>query len=497
MSNAPNDSTSSPTVDSRQVTRKTAQAVIWNYASFGLGKFLTFISTAILARLLTVNDFGLVGFATLTIGYLTVLKDLGLGAALIQRRENVSEAANTVFTLNLLLGLLLTGLTILIAPWVAIYFREPQITPMLRVLGLTFAFNAIGNTHVVMMQRELAFNRKLVPDLGRSIVKGLVAIGCALAGFGAWALIIGQLTGVLIGSLLAWYAYRWRPRLTVDLAITRKMLGFGSSVFVLGIVSALASNADYLVVGRYLGSSDLGIYTLAYRLPELLVIQVLWVVAGAIFPAYSTLQDSPHLMRQGFLVTIRYVEIFSVPLCIGLILTAEPLVRVAFGAQWMEAVPIVRIIALFVLISSIGFNAGDVYKANGRPDILVKLSFITLPFLLFAFWYGAVNYGLIGVALAHLITSLFDTTISLYIATRLIQVSWLDIARQLKPAAIGSLGLLALAVPVLFLTYELNAVIRLVSMIIAGAAGYLGVLWMVEKATILEAYHIVFKRQGG
>lgn len=481
-------------LDNRQVTRKTAHAVIWNYISFGLGKFLTLISTAILARLLTTNDYGLVGFATLTIGYLTVLKDLGLGAALIHQRDNVKDASNTVFTLNLLLGILLTAVTFLIAPWVASYFQEPLVTPMLRVLGFTFILNALGATHIVLMQRDLAFNRKLVPDFGRSLVKGLASIGFALVGLGAWSLIVGQLAGVVIASLLAWVVYRWRPRLTIDPAIARKLLGYGTSILGLGILSVIASNADYLIVGRYLGASALGIYTLAYRLPELLVLQILWVVAGAVFPAYATMQNKPHLLRQGFLLTIRYVEILSIPLCLGLILTADPLVRIAFGPQWLEAIPIVRILALFVLVSSIGFNAGDVYKANGRPDILVKMSIMTIPFLLLGLWYGSLLYGLIGVAIAHLLMSLVNTTINLFIATRMVHVSWRDIGSQLKPSVISSLGLLILAVPAFYLTYNDGPFVRLIVVTLAGAVGYLSVLWKLERESLIQAYHIVIKR---
>lgn len=190
---------------------KAARGVAWNYLSFGLGKGLVLITTAVLARLLTPEQFGVVGFATIAVSYLSVLKDLGLGAALIQRQDEVEEAADTVFTLNLLLGVLLTLLGLLLAPLAATYFREPLVTPILRVLSFNFVINALGAIHTVRLQRQLDFRRKALPDIGRSLVKGVVSIGMAIAGFGVWSLIVGQLAGSAAGVLLSWWMFLGDP----------------------------------------------------------------------------------------------------------------------------------------------------------------------------------------------------------------------------------------------------------------------------------------------
>ena len=128
--------------NTKQIARKSVHGVFWNYLSFGVGKVLVFATTAVLARLLTPNDFGIVAFATLAMSYLAILKDLGMGAALIQRRRDVEAAANTVFTLNLLLGVSLTLITMAMAPLIAAFFREPLVIPVLRWLSLSFTLNA-------------------------------------------------------------------------------------------------------------------------------------------------------------------------------------------------------------------------------------------------------------------------------------------------------------------------------------------------------------------
>ena len=172
--------TVAPTVDSTETLGTTAaRAVVWNYISFASGKVLVLVTMAVLARLLTPADFGVVGYTTLVIAYLGVLMDLGFGAALIQRRHQVREAAETVYAVNLILGAVLTAVTALGAPLVAEFFREPMVTPLLRVLSFTFILESLGSVPLVLLKRNLAFRRKLIPDIGRAIVKGVVSIGGA------------------------------------------------------------------------------------------------------------------------------------------------------------------------------------------------------------------------------------------------------------------------------------------------------------------------------
>ncbi len=476
--------------DNKTLAKKSVLGVFWNYASFGLGKGLVFITTAILAQLLTPDDFGLVAFATLAISYLAILKDLGLGAALIHQQEDPEETANTVFTMNLLLGIALTVLTALIAPWVAAFFNEPQVVPLLRWLSLTFVFNALGAIHIIRLQRELNFRRKLIPDLGRALVKGAVSIGLALMGYGVWALVMGQLAGALTAMVLAWVAFPWRPRLQIISTKAKGLLQYGLSVVGVDALTIATDNLDYLIVGRLFGETALGIYTLAFRLPELLVLNPLWVMASAIFPAYSKVQSQPDALRKGFLTTVRIVEIVSVPLSLGLAIAADPLVRTIFGEQWLSAIPIVRILALFVLVRSIGFNAGDIYKAIGRPDILVKVEVLNMLALVPALWFGA-RYGLIGIAWGHLSASLVRMIADIIVVTKFVDIRVKDILAQLVPSFLAGATLTVLAILALMITEGFSPLMRLTLVAIAGIIGYLVPLWFLEYETMQKLMNML------
>ncbi len=460
-----------------------ARAVLWNYLSFASGKMLVLVTMAVLARLLTPQDFGIVGYATLVVAYLAVLKDLGLGAALIQRRDDVEDSAETVYAANLLLGAVLTAGVALAAPFVARFFREPLVTPLLRVLSFTFVLEALGSVQLVLLRKNLDFRRKLVPDVGSSIVKGVVSIVAAATGFGVWALVWGQITGVIASVILSWIVAPWRPRLRIHRRLLPSLMRFGAPLIVTDIQYAVWANLDYVVVGRLLGDAALGIYTLAYRLPELLVQSVWRVLASAIFPFFSRIQDDLALLRRGFLATIRYTQVVIVPVCLGLFIAADPIVGALFGDQWAAAVPVLRLMAVFSLIGSVGVNAGDVYKALGRSGVLAKLAVAELVVLAPALVIGA-HHGIVGVAWAHAIVATLDTAARLVVATRMVGIRAADIWRQIRPSLVAGAWLAAAATPVLWITRHAGDPLSLLATAAAGAVAYLAALWIHDRTAI-------------
>lgn len=469
--------------DSERLGATAARAVVWNYVSFASGKVLVVITMAVLARLLTPADFGVVGYTTVVIAYLGVLMDLGLGAALIQRRHDVEQAAETVYAVNLLLGVVLTAVTALGAPLVADFFREPMVTPLLRVLSFTFVLEALGSVPLVLLRRDLAFRRKLIPDVGRSVVKGAVSMSAALTGLGVWALVWGQLAGVMASAVLAWMVVGRRPRPRIHRGQLRSLSRVGAPLIVTDVEHAIWSNLDYVVVGRLLGDSALGVYTLAYRLPELLVQSVWRVLATAIFPVFSTIQERADLLRRGYLATIRYTQTVIVPLCLGLFLTAELSVMTLFGSRWAEAVPVLRVMAIFSLIGSIGVNAGDVYKALGRTGILARLSTLELVALVPALLIGA-RHGIVGVAWAHAAVAAADTAVRLAVANRMVGTTFADVWRQIAPSLAAGGWMVAAVAPVLWLMGDAGPGASLLAATGVGAAVYAVALWRLDPVVV-------------
>ncbi len=466
----------------------------WNYTSWFFSKALVLVTTAVLARLLTPEEFGVIGFATVVITYLTVMRDLGLGGALIQRRDDIEDAADTVFWINIALGAVLSGITVAIAPWIAGYFEEPQVTSLLRVLGLTFLLQSLGTTHLVRLQRELAFARKVIPDVGQAAVRGIVSIAAAAAGFGAWSLVAGQLAGVATSAALAWVVMPWRPRLRFARRLVRPLTRFGAPLLGVDVIHTVAGNLDYLIVGKVLGASALGVYTLAYRLPELLLLGVVAVLNRAVFPAFATVQDDPERLRRGFLQSIRYVQIVIVPIGLGMILAADPIVRVTLGDQWLEAIPVMRILAGFALVSSSMVADGDVYKAVGRPDVLAKVAVVKLVMVIPALLIGA-QYGLIGIAVAHLATTIAAKTLRTVVAARMLDLPLRRIAARFGPTALAGAAMAAAVGPVLLLLQGVTPGTRLAVATAVGAAVYFPIVVGLERRALGDLFRL-FQRSG-
>jgi O-antigen/teichoic acid export membrane protein len=489
------DSPVSDTQHNREIAQKTARGLIWNFLAHFLGKIVVLITTSILARMLAKNDFGLVAVAVVAINYLLVLKDLGLGVALIQRKGDVREAANTVFTINLIIGLLLAVLTIPLAPFVAAYFQDPQVTPVLRWMGFSFIIQALESVHTNLLVRDLDYRRKMIPELGGALTKGAVSIAMAYLGYGVWSLVFGQMAGSLASLVLVWSILPWRPRLIVDRQAAGSLLKFGASVTAIDIISQITDNLDYVIVGRVFGLVPLSIYTLAYRLPEMLLISNLWVMAGVVFPAFSSIQDQPDELRRGFLASVRIVDLITVPISLGLLIAADPIVRVVFGEQWLDIIPILRVLAIYAWVYSLGYHVGGLYKAIGRPDISLKLAIMTLLIIIPALLIGS-KFGLIGIAVGHLVAVLLRRFISLNVATRFAKVSMSDIFGQLRPAFISGAVMAPITLAVLNLTQPMHPFLQLTFVVLSGAISYLGMLWWIERENLVRLIRIVGLRKA-
>lgn len=471
------------------LARVTLRGTFWAYASFYSGKLMVFLSTVILARLLVKEDFGVAGYALVVISFLDVLSNLGIGPALIYHRQD-PEAANTAFWLGLGVALALFALSWFVAPLAGAFFNDARAVEATRVLALTFPISALGNVHDSLLRKELAFGRKFIPDFTRATSKGLLSIVLALLGFGVWSLILGQVGGTAVAVLASWRVFPWRPSLHFSPALGRALLSYGLSIVAVNALAILLLNADYLLVGRFLGAGALGVYTLAYRIPDLLILQFCNIVATVIFPVYARIREEPQALSRGFVATTRYVAVVTVPLGLGLALVAEPFVLTVFTAKWAEAIPVMRAIAIYALLLALAYNAGDVYKAQGRPVILTKLALVRAAILVPALWWAATGIGTItAVGWTHAAVAFVAGVLNLVVAARLLDTPLRSVAAALAPAALSG-ALMALAVVgTLALTAGAAPPVRLAAGIIVGAVVYGGTLWWLRRDLVLEARH--------
>lgn len=473
-----------PHIDRRAVTGNLA----WAGASFGLGKLASLGALVILARLLAPRDFGTVTVVLTAVAFLEVGGRVGLNSALIFHDapggarsgggEGIGPAAEVMFWFLLISSGAEAAVAWLAAPAVAVFFHAPLAAPMLRVLAPALVITALGATHDTLLRRTLSFRRKLLPDLGSALAKAVASIALALAHWGAWSLIGGQWFGVLASTALLWCVVGWRPRWRWRWELARSLLNYGKHIYALEVSGIVLVNLDYLVVARILGRSALGFYYLAFRLPEALLISVLNIITGVVFPAFSRLQGDLPRLRSAVVETERYAVLFALPVAAGLGLLARPLVLALYGRHWLPAVPVLQVLAIYAGLRCLCHHFGDAYKALGKPQILSALTLLWWILLPPALILGARADGIVGVAWGEVATRAVMTTVHFFLIVRVAQIPLARLWRALAPAVEASA---ALALAILSLRPWAAGLPPLLALAVLGAAGAvagLAVLWL-------------------
>lgn len=467
----------------------------WQSISYVGGKLLVLVSTAILARLLTPSDFGLVALALVFVTYAEVVADLGVAQALIylQPRRSYADAA---IVLSALWSVTLLVVAVVSAPAVAAFFDRPDVTPIFRVLSLSLLLNGIGQVPDALLRRDLKFRTQIAGNLARAGAQGVASVAFAVAGLGPWAIVFGQLVGEAAWAGTLWALVDYRPRRgfhRLDRAAVKDLVGYGAPAAGNALVLSLVFNIDYLIVGRRLGARALGYYTLAFRVPQMLIIQVFYVLSTVTFPLFARVRDSGERLRSGYLLAVKLQSVFGVIAGVALAVTAGDLVPLVFGERWTPSVVPLRALALYATFRSLGIGAVDLLKAIGRPALAFRLSLLRLALVAPLLWVLA-GRGIDEVSWGQAAAAALLAVVVQGAAVRAAGVPGAGLLRAVFPAALaglagGAAGLAAVAV---------LPDVRLVRVLASGAAVVavaVGVLALVDRSMVPQVRSLVTRRR--
>lgn len=472
--------------------KQAGRGVMWSYLTFVLGKVMVFVSTVILARILVPADFGLVSLASVLAGYLGTIHTFGVGEAFIQSKFRSEESANATFVLSFGSGILLFLISVIITPLVAAFFREPRIQVIFPALAFVFVLTGLTTINDALLVKQLKFQQRLLPTFVQYISKGIISILLALMGFGAWAIVWGVIIGTAAKSATLLLVSPWKPTRVWNPRAAREIFGFGKYLVLLNILGALEDNIDYMIVGRRLGVSDLGLYTLGYRAPELAIISLPSVISNVAYPAYAKLQDRIVELRHGVYKTFQLVSWAAIPAGVGLSMLSSAFILTFYTDKWASTIPVMQLLSLYAMIYTLTYNFGDAYKAMGRPDILNKISISTIIFSILALWVG-VRYGIVGVAWAHLLRVVVLMIVNIIVVNRVLGVSSLSILQSLFRASLGA-GIMALVMALIAWRLQgASTAMILVLQLLAGAATYIVSSLFVNRAATVSMLNLGMK----
>jgi len=468
------------------MARVTLRGTFWSYASYYGGKLLIFITTIIMARLLSKEEIGVAGYALVAISFLDVLSDLGIGPALIYHKD-IPGSADTAFWLGLFVSITLFAITWALAPLTGAFFHDERSIAITRALAVTFPITSLSNVHDMLLRKELSFARKFIPDSTKYFVKGSVSILLAVLGFSYWSLIWGQIIGNLAAVVAYWMAYPFRPKFVFSFSMARKLISYGVHIVAGNSLAIVVTDSDYMLIGRYLGSAALGVYSVAFRIPDLLVMQFCMIISRVIFPVFARIRDNSSALAAGFLTTLRYVSLVTLPLGIGMALVARPLVLVVFTEKWIEAVPVIQAIAIYSVVLSLSYNAGDLYKAQGRPNLVTALALLRVTILVPTLIYAATKIGTIqAVGWAHAAVAAGTGIVELVVAGRILKMSLAKIIGAIRPALFSTALMAGVVIGIMALTNSFSQIFQLLVPSMAGAAVYLLTIWAFNREIAMQ-----------
>jgi len=403
--------------------KKAISGVRWNFFGRIGSQVFQFIAVIILARILTPEDFGLVGMTIVFTGFIRLFRDAGFGSALIQRLEVEERHLSSVFWANVALGILLATLIGLAAPAIAAFFNEPQLVLITRVIALDFAIGSLSIVQLAQLQRALAFKKTNLLEMQAKVLSGLSAIGLALTGFGVWSLVLQSILYSVFLAAATWYVCVWRPRFQFELGAIRELLGYSTNLLAFNIINYWTRNADNLLVGKIVGSAGLGIYTRAYGFMMLPLRQFANVIGQVMFPVLSRVQGDIPKIKAAYLKANRLIALVTVPLVVGLFVTTESFILTLLGPKWVEVIPILQILCLTGVKQPLGASMGWLLTSMGRTDTMRKWALLSGTLNLIAVGIG-VQWGVMGVAIGYVTFGYVIHYHSVIIPSRLVDVSF-------------------------------------------------------------------------
>jgi len=400
---------------------------------------LQMASTVVLARLLTPQDFGLIAMVMVVTGFVTRFKDMGLSLATVQKAEINHAQISTLFWINLLLSFGMMLIAMALAPVITWFYGEPRLMWITLALASGIIFGGLTIQHQALLRRQMRFGILAVIDIVSLSAGVLVAIIAAWYGAGYWALVIMQLAVSITHAVAVWFACGWRPGKPVRGSGVREMLAFGGNLTGFGLMNYFARNGDNLLIGKFLGAGQLGLYSKAYALLMLPLNQITGPISAVAIPALSRLQNEHERYRSYYYRAVSTIAFITMPLVAMLAALSDEFIIIVLGSQWIGAGPIFKVLAFAAFFQPVVSTTVCVYVSLGQTKRMMHWGAISVPIILLSFLVG-LSWGALGVAISYTVCFLTIIMVPcLVFAFRYSPINVVDFFRAiLFPAAIAA-----------------------------------------------------------
>ena len=353
-----------------QLTKKTIFAGSWLLSYNALARLMGVVKTVVLARILTPKDFGIFGIVGLSLAFLETFSETSVFEALVQKKEVTEADLSTAWLISVLRGVTIGALLFFSAPLVAIFFKQPGVTPYLQVMALAPLIRNFRNSRTIFFLKELRLEKEFVLRMTASLAELMVAVGAAVGGLGVWSFVLAGIGGAAVEAVLSFMLTRGVRLMRPVGQSVRELMRFSRWLWGSSILTYIANQGDDIVVGRVLGAAPLGFYQNAYKIASLPATQITSVVSQVGFPALATIIEDKPRLRPAFFKTVGVTAGLTLPASLVIFGFAEPLTRLVLGEAWLPLVPPLKILSIYGAIRSVATAVGPLFKAVGKPNYI-------------------------------------------------------------------------------------------------------------------------------
>lgn len=411
---------------------KVTSNFIWRFAERCGAQLVTFIISIVLARILAPEDYGQIALITVFTTIMQVFVDSGLGTALIQKKDADDLDFSSVFYFNFAVCLILYAVMFVAAPFIAEFYNNSSLTPIIRVISLTIIISGVKGIQQSYVSRNMLFKRFFYATLGGTIFSAFFGIGLAYAGFGVWAIVAQQLSNTTIDTLILWLTVKWRPKKMFSWERLKGLLSFGWKMLASALLDTIYTNIRSLIIGKMYSSADLAYYNQGDKFPNVIASNINTSIDSVLLPTMASAQDEPARVKSMTRRAIKTSTYIMAPLMMGLAFCAEPIVRLVLTDKWLPCVPFLRIFCITYMFYPIHTANLNAIKAMGRSDLFLKLEIakkiVGMVLLLSTMWFGVM-----AMAYSLLVSSVSSQIINSWPNRKLLNYGYLEQLKDILP----------------------------------------------------------------
>lgn len=468
------------------------KGVFWSFVNQVGVQVLQLATMAILARLLVPEDFGLMAMVTIATGFVNIIRDFGIGASLVQKKEVNNDEYSTVFWLNLGIGLALTLGVYLLAQPIASFFKDDRLKAIMEFVSFSFLLNSVGVVWGNILLKNVEFKQIFYRNFLSTLLSSVVAVFLALKGYGYWALVVQVYVKIISNQFFNFLRVRWVPSIVFKKVFISDVFKFSLPLLADKSVNYWMRNVDNLLIGKFLGKGELAFYTKAYSLMLLPVRQLSGTITKVLFPSFSLIQEDPSRMGRAYLKISRVIAFVSFPVMFLLAMKADIVVMIIYGDQWKPVIPIFRVLSILGMFQAIGTLSGNIYLAQGKTMLMFKVGVFSRLLMIAGIVIGLWKGGLMGMVYGYCISSFLAFIPELFFMGKIIGLKVLSIVKNFIPYFFIAL---VCAIPINFIQLPLASWGEFLISGLAFAVIYVSSCKFLRLAAFIDLYDLIKKRK--